>query len=134
MIPRTLKVVIEWRPSKNRISVRGCWPQEKFRPPPLLEPDNQQNCVGVFEGVDMKDEVGFSNVDISNEPLAQTPRPWQVVGVDALPKQDEMVLVTVQMNSGTRYRRTAVWQGECGWSVDKPLAWCKLPESWQGEV
>ena len=58
-MPKVVFVVIEWIPSQNRISVRGCWPEKDFKAPPLLYPDDQQNAVAVFEGVDMKSNVGF---------------------------------------------------------------------------
>ncbi len=42
-----------------RRSVAGGWPEKDFKAPPLLYPDDQQNAVAVFEGVDMKSNVGF---------------------------------------------------------------------------
>lgn len=60
-IPRTMVVLIEWRPKLGRVTVRGVWPEDEwdFRKHPILEDGNLQNAVRVFEGVDMKSHVGF---------------------------------------------------------------------------
>jgi len=57
-------VVIEWRPSKGKVSVRGCWSSNQFisGQVKLLEPDNKQNEVEVFEGFEMKSPVGFQGL------------------------------------------------------------------------
>ena len=60
--PQIMRVLIEWRPSKKRVTVRGCWPDADYRRLPLLEPDNIQHDVQVFEGVDMKNHVGFEGL------------------------------------------------------------------------
>jgi hypothetical protein len=69
-------VLIEWRPSKKRVTVRGCWPRDDFKPLPVLEPGNTQHDVQVFEGVDMKSHVGFEGLieECSNN-KGQTQRP-----------------------------------------------------------
>lgn len=60
--PKIMVVVVEWRPSLKRVTVRGCWPAEGFKPVPVLEDGNIQNNVQVFEGVDMKSHVGFEGL------------------------------------------------------------------------
>ena len=60
--PRVLVVLIEYRPTLHSVTVRGCWPEADFRPVPLLEPDNQQNAVRCFEGVDHKAHIGFAGL------------------------------------------------------------------------
>lgn len=62
-IPRVLTVLIEYSPTQQRIMVRGAWEQGKgpanIAP---LAPENTQNFVKVFEGVDMKSNVGFAGL------------------------------------------------------------------------
>jgi hypothetical protein len=55
-------VLIEWRPSKKRVTVRGCWPKDTYKGLPKLEPDNLQNAVQVFAGFDHGDNVGFEGL------------------------------------------------------------------------
>ncbi len=62
MATRIMIVLIEWRPSLKRVTVRGCWPKDEYKTMPLLEDDNQQNAVQVFEGIDMKSHVGFDGL------------------------------------------------------------------------
>jgi len=54
-------VVIEWRPTKNRVTVRGVFAKGSPRLE-LLEPENIQNYVQVFEGIDHKSNVGFDGL------------------------------------------------------------------------
>lgn len=62
MTPRIMIVLIEWRPSKKRVTVRGCWPRDNFKPVAVLETGNLQHAVQVFEGTDMKSHVGFEGL------------------------------------------------------------------------
>jgi hypothetical protein len=62
MNTRIMVVLIEWRPSKKSVTVRGCWPQDDYRTPEKLEPDNIQHAVQVFEGMDHKNHVGFQGL------------------------------------------------------------------------
>lgn len=62
MEPRILTVLLEYSPTQQRVMVRGVWPEgeQAYRKP--LEAENQQNYVRVFEGVDMKANVGFAGL------------------------------------------------------------------------
>ena len=60
-IPRILIVVLEYSPAQQRVMVRGVWPKGAALPDPLA-PENKQNRVSVFEGVDMKANVGFAGL------------------------------------------------------------------------
>jgi hypothetical protein len=54
--------VIEYSPKQKRVTVRGVWNRDDIPMLPLLEPDNYQNQVQVFEGHDHGYHVGFSNL------------------------------------------------------------------------
>jgi hypothetical protein len=60
-MPTILKVVIEYSPTQQRVMVRGVFPHDTPTPEPLA-PENQQNIVRVFEGVDMGPNVGFAGL------------------------------------------------------------------------
>lgn len=60
-IPPILVVVIEYSPSQQRVMVRGAWPMDAVLPG-RLAPENRQNRVRVFLGVDMKANVGFAGL------------------------------------------------------------------------
>jgi hypothetical protein len=64
--PRIMIVVIEYRVEKKSVCVRGCWPRESFKSgiATPLEAGNPQNNVQVFEGVDMRECVGFVGLEI----------------------------------------------------------------------
>jgi hypothetical protein len=59
--PRVLKVVVEYSPEQHRVIVRGAWPENAPTPAPLA-PSHVQNVIRVFEGIDMKWNVGFSGL------------------------------------------------------------------------
>ncbi len=72
-------------------------------------------------------------------------RPWQVVGVDPPPEDTRLVEVTILHKDNHRSTRvwgygsqTAKWYSCDGYAEPvygcKVLAWCELPEPWQGEV
>lgn len=58
-MPESITVLIEYSLKQKRVIVRGAWRGTPTMLEPL-EPDNQQNYVKVFDGVDMKYNVGFS--------------------------------------------------------------------------
>lgn len=58
-MPEIITVLIEYFPQQKRVIVRGAWIGTPTTLEPL-EPDNQQNYVKVFAGVDMKYHSGFS--------------------------------------------------------------------------
>lgn len=57
-------VLLEYSPRAKRVFVRGVWPDsgEPWSLPPK-EPDNQQNYVKVFEGIDHGFSVGFDGLE-----------------------------------------------------------------------
>lgn len=60
--PDTITVLIEYVPSQKRVMVRAAWRDGKEYLEPL-EPDNKQNYVSVFDGVDMKYHTGFQGLE-----------------------------------------------------------------------
>ena len=70
MNPRIMIVLIEWRPSKQKVTVRGCWPRAEYdhAAHKILEPGNIQHAVQVFEGVDMERHVGFEGLVEAKDP------------------------------------------------------------------
>lgn len=56
---RIMTVLIEYSEEKKRVVVRGVWPKGSLEQLPKLLPENQQNYVDVFEGIDMKWHCGF---------------------------------------------------------------------------
>jgi hypothetical protein len=59
--PRVVKVVLEYSPEQRRVMVRGVWPEDAGAPPPLAA-SHTQSVVRVFEGVDMRWNVGFAGL------------------------------------------------------------------------
>lgn len=58
-MPEIITVLIEYSPKQKRVIVRGAWSGTPTTLEPF-DPDNQQNYVKVFDGVDMKYHAGFS--------------------------------------------------------------------------
>jgi hypothetical protein len=65
-MPEVMTVLIEYVPSQSRVMVRGVWRKEEYKPVAPLLPDNVQNAVHVFLGVDMKFNVGFAGLTQEN--------------------------------------------------------------------
>lgn len=63
--PRILTVVIEYVPEQKRVIVRGVWVKGEVSAVEKLTPDSTQNYVDVFEGVDMRWNVGFGGLEPS---------------------------------------------------------------------
>ncbi len=61
---KKMVVVIEYRPRFKAVTVRGVWEESEFVSGlcPLLEPENQQNEVHCFLGVDHKARVSLSGL------------------------------------------------------------------------
>ncbi len=58
----TITVLIEYVPAQQRVMVRAAWTTDGSHYLEPLSPENQQNYVKVFAGVDMKYNVGFRNL------------------------------------------------------------------------
>ena len=55
-------ILIEFIPSKKRVTVRGTWPANEFKPLPLLEAGNIQHAVQCFDCHDHGYHVGFEGL------------------------------------------------------------------------
>jgi hypothetical protein len=65
--PEVITVVIEYSPTQKRVMVRGVFRQGDPLPT-LIDPENYQNCVKCYAGMDMGRHVGFSNLAAEESP------------------------------------------------------------------
>jgi len=79
MAPEIRIILIEWRPAKQKVTVRGTWLRGKFslRDHPILEPGNIQHACQVFDGVDMgMPGVGFEGLCVAPDEVDAVAQPW----------------------------------------------------------